>query len=380
MAQPIEHTEVLVVGAGPAGTSTAQRLAEEGVEVLVIERREIVGNPAQCGECIPNWGEVIGAFDHLENDQWLRSAFEFPDRIKLARLDWMRVFSPSMKCWGFELDAFSAHRPQFDGLLAERALSAGAKIRVSCALKKIQSQPKLKREIYVTSNGRYTADYVVDASGSLANVGRLRRGHDSMVRPADQVPTMFAQVQGDLPDTFDVFLGSVAPSGYGWIIPKGDTANVGIGVRAGKLGDVMLKQHLDKFCEKMDFEVLSWGGGWIPMGGPVKQMVDGNVLAVGDAAGLVMPSNGGGISQAMISGKFAADAILAHRNSGTPLDSYEKMVRRSMGRSLRNSLRSKRLGYSFLKGDLMTETILRILGPIGGLKRAMECKRPLWLF
>jgi digeranylgeranylglycerophospholipid reductase len=130
----------------------------------------------------------------------------------------------------------------------------------------------------------------------------------------------------------------------------------------------------------MDFEVLSWGGGWIPMGGPVKQMVDGNVLAVGDAAGLVMPSNGGGISQAMISGKFAADAILAHRNSGTPLDSYEKMVRRSMGRSLRNSLRSKRLGYSFLKGDLMTETILRILGPIGGLKRAMECKRPLWLF
>jgi digeranylgeranylglycerophospholipid reductase len=130
----------------------------------------------------------------------------------------------------------------------------------------------------------------------------------------------------------------------------------------------------------MDFEVLSWGGGWIPMGGPVKRMVDGNVLAVGDAAGLVMPSNGGGISQAMISAKFAADAILAHRADGVGLETYEKMVRRSMGKALRISLRSKRLGNAFLGGDLRTEAMMRILGPIGGLKRAMECKRPLWLF
>ena len=375
----IEHREVLVVGAGPAGTIAAQRLAEEEIDVLAIERREIVGNPAQCGECIPNWGEVITTFRGVEDDPWLRSAFEFPDRIKLHRLDWMRVFSPSMKCWGFELDAFSAHRPQFDGMLAERALGAGAEIRVGTALRKIQKQPKLNREVYITDNGYYTADYVIDASGSLAQVGRLRRGKDPKVRPADQVPTVYAQVEGDLPETFDVFLGTIAPNGYAWVIPKGDTANVGLGVRAGTLGDTMLKQHLEEFCDKLDFEILSFGGGWIPMGGPVKRMVDGNVLATGDAAGLVMPSNGGGISQAMISAKFAADAIIGHRNHGQPLEKYEKLVRQSMGRALRNSLRSKRLGYTFLKGDFMTEAIMRVLGPIGGLKRAMECRRPLWI-
>ena len=369
-----------MVGAGPAGTIAAQRLAEEGIDVLAIERREIVGNPAQCGECIPNWGEVIATFGGVEDDPWLRSAFEFPDRIKLHRLDWMRVFSPSMKCWGFELDAFSAHRPQFDGMLAERALRAGAEIRVGTALRKIQKQPKLGREVYITNNGNYTADYVIDASGSLAQVGRLRRGKDPKVRPADQVPTVYAQVEGDLPETFDVFLGTIAPNGYAWIIPKGDTANVGLGVRAGTLGDKMLKQHLQEFCAKLDFEILSWGGGWIPMGGPVKRMVDGNVLATGDAAGLVMPSNGGGISQAMISAKFAADAIIGNLNHGSPLEKYEKSVKQSMGRALRNSLRSKRLGYAFLKGDFMTESIMRVLGPIGGLKRAMECRRPLWLF
>jgi len=50
-----------------------------------------------------------------------------------------------------------------------------------------------------------------------------------------------------------------------------------------------------------------------------------------------------------------------------------------MGRALKNSLRSKNMGYAFLRGDIMTEIVLRCLGPIGGIKRAMECDRPLWV-
>jgi len=92
-----------------------------------------------------------------------------------------------------------------------------------------------------------------------------------------------------------------------------------------------------------------------------------------------MPSNGGGISQAIISGCFAAETILSHLENGTPLSDYEDRVRASMGPALKNSLRSKNMGYAFLRGDLMTEAILRILGPIGGIKRAMECDKPLWI-
>ena len=112
----------------------------------------------------------------------------------------------------------------------------------------------------------------------------------------------------------------------------------------------------------------------------MKTMVDGTTLAVGDAAGLVMPSNGGGISQAIISGCFAAEAIVSHMEDGTPLSSYETRVRASMGPALKNSLRSKNMGYAFMRGDVLTELILRCLGPIGGIKRAMECDRPLWVF
>ena len=61
----------------------------------MLERRSIVGNPAQCGECIPNWGEVIGTFHHLEDHEWLKTYFDFPERLRLHRLDNMRVFLPS---------------------------------------------------------------------------------------------------------------------------------------------------------------------------------------------------------------------------------------------------------------------------------------------
>jgi|TARA_B110000467_G_scaffold162261_1_gene185094 digeranylgeranylglycerophospholipid reductase len=376
----VKHRQVIVIGAGPAGAACAQRLAEEGVDVLMIERRSIIGNPAQCGECIPNWGEVVGTFSNLDSHDWLYDYFQFPDRVKLHNLDNMRVFLPSGKAFHFELDAFAGHRLHFDGYLCDKALHAGAEVQMDEALTRIQHQSKLKRDVLVTTKGRYTFDYLIDASGSLAHVGRLRHGEDEDYRPKDQVPTMYAQVQGNVPETFDVFLGSVAPSGYAWIIPKGpDTANVGLGVRAGYLKG-NLKEHLQAFCDELGFEVLSWGGGWIPMGGPVKTMVDGTTLAIGDAAGLVMPSNGGGISQAIISGCFAAEAILDNLSKGTPLTAYEDRLRASMGRALKNSLRTKNFGYAFFKGDLITEGILRVLGPIGGIKRAMECDKPVWLF
>lgn len=376
----VKHRQVIVIGAGPAGAACAQRLAEDGIDVLMIERRSIVGNPAQCGECIPNWGEVVGTFSNLDDHQWLYDYFQFPDRLKLHNLDNMRVFLPSGKAFHFELDAFAGHRLHFDGYLCDKALHAGAEIKMDEALTRIQHQSKLDRDVLVTSKGRYTFDYLIDASGSLAHVGRLRHGDDERYRPKDQVPTMYAQVQGNVPETFDVFLGSVAPSGYAWIIPKGpNTANVGLGVRAGYLKG-NLKEHLQDFCDELGLEVLSWGGGWIPMGGPVKTMVDGTTLAVGDAAGLVMPSNGGGISQAIISGCFAAEAILDNLNEGTPLHAYEERLRASLGRALKNSLRTKNFGYAFFKGDLITESILRVLGPIGGIKRAMECDKPVWLF
>ena len=180
----VQHRQVIVIGAGPAGSACAQRLAEEGIDVLIIERREIVGNPAQCGECIPNWGEVVGTFSHLDDHQWLKDYFEFPDRLRLHHLDNMRVFLPSGKAYHFDLDAFAGHRLHFDGFLCDKAIQAGAEIRTGEAMTRIQHQSKLDRDVLVTTNSRYSFDYLIDASGSLAHVGRLRHGDDERSRQA----------------------------------------------------------------------------------------------------------------------------------------------------------------------------------------------------
>lgn len=374
-SKEIEHHQALVVGAGPGGSAAAQRLAEEGIDAVVLEKRQVVGNPAQCGECVPEWTEVVGTFPKVKQDPWLEEYFEFPERVKLHSLDWMRIFAPSGKSWGFELDAFSAHRLQFDGMLADRAVDAGADIRTDTALTNIVTGRKDGRDLYVTNGGRYTADVVIDASGSLAHVARLRGGFQG----GDQVPTIFAQASGDMPDSFDIFLGAIAPKGYAWIIPKGKKfANIGLGVKAGAL-DGSMKGHLQRFCDELDFTLHSWGGGWIPMGGPVKRLVNDNVLAVGDAGSLVMASNGGGIAQAMMSGYYAAEATISHLKEGRPLQSYHQRVMDVMRKPLKISLRTKRLAYLFLKRNWTTELAMRSLGPIGGIKRAVECHRPAWV-
>ena len=371
----IEHRSVLIIGAGPAGSAAAQRLAEDGIDVLVIEKRQIIGNPAQCGECVPEWGEVIGAFPKAASEEWLRDYFIFPERIKLHPLKWMRIYSPSGKAWEMPLDAFAAHRLQFDGLLADRAMNAGAEIRVNTALTNIITNRKDGKDLYVSNNGKITADVIIDASGSLAHVARLRGGHQG----EDQVPTIYAQVSGEIPESFDIFLGAIAPMGYAWIIPKGEGfANVGIGVKAGAMKGV-LKEHLKKLCDELNLTIHSWGGGWIPMGGPVKNLVKDNVLAVGDAGGLVMPSNGGGISQAIMSGFYAGETIIQHFNNAMELQNYHHRTMNVMKKSLKTSLRTKKIAYLILRWNWSAELAMRFLGPIGGIRRAVECKKSIWI-
>lgn len=367
-----EHRQVLVVGGGPGGSTVANRLAEEGLDVLVIERRQTVGNPAQCGECLPAWGEMSDAFPLIKQDPWLEDYWQFPSHIIGQYLEWMRVFSPSMKEYGFELDCYGAHRLQLDGYLADQAESKGAEFQTGTELRKIQNQTKLNREVYRTNNGSFTADYVIDATGSLAHVARLRGKGE---RPSVQLPTIYAQVSGHDSDSFDIFMGNVAPRGYAWIIPKGEIANVGVGVHYNNL-DIPLKQRLDTFCEGLGLTIHSYGGGWIPLGGKVKSAVDGNVLSVGDAAGLVMPSNGGGVGQAMVSGKFAADAIISNLNNDIPLTDYNKILTKTMAKQLKISRRSKNLFWTFCRNDFTTELAMRILGT-NGLRRAVDCRRPL---
>jgi digeranylgeranylglycerophospholipid reductase len=115
------------------------------------------------------------------------------------------------------------------------------------------------------------------------------------------------------------------------------------------------------------------------MGGAVKNLVKDNVLAVGDAGGLVMPSNGGGISQAIMSGFYAGEAVIQHFNNGMELQNYHRRTMNVMKKSLKASLRTKKIAYLILRWNWSAELAMRFLGPIGGIRRAVECKKSLWI-
>ena len=115
------------------------------------------------------------------------------------------------------------------------------------------------------------------------------------------------------------------------------------------------------------------------MSGTVKKFVKGNYMIVGDAAGMVLPSNGAGITIAMIGGRIAGQVICEHLKDGVPLNEYEKRWKKQMGKVMRNSKVSFRLGsimfrfQDFMLNMLYNRLTKRIIW------REVNCSRMLWI-
>src|SRR2546427_514004 len=116
-------------------------------------------------------------------------------------------------------------------------------------------------------------------------------------------PAMSATAEGDFSDATDMFFGNLAPGGYAWIIPKAGCANVGLGTWERFRGN--LRDLFNKFVAARGLQPGKATGGFVPVLGPPSRTVKENVMLVGDAAGMVMATNGGGNNVAMIAGRYA---------------------------------------------------------------------------
>jgi digeranylgeranylglycerophospholipid reductase len=170
-----------------------------------------------------------------------------------------------------------------------------------------------------------------------------------------------------------MFFGNVAPGGYAWVIPKKGSANVGLGAQSKFTGE-NVRALFDRFLEQNGFKGRETTGGHVPMSGPLENTVKGRVLLVGDAAGHVMASNGGGIPTAMICGKIAGNAIADHVRKGTALERYDELWRAAIGRELRNSLTTRKLGDWVFRRSFWLNFAIRCLGR-RGLSRAIRCQK-----
>ena len=163
-----------------------------------------------------------------------------------------------------------------------------------------------------------------------------------------------------------------SPGGYGWIIPKGHgRANVGIGIREPYVRrDWQIRDLLTGFIEKNAVASKRLAGGnkasmigdSLPVDGPLSRTYSDRVMAVGDAAGMVMPTNGGGIQTALITGDLAAEAAVNYFEHQTPLSNYEASWREQIGLEMENSKLMRQASDRVMAHGFLFDLMLRMMG------------------
>ena len=285
---------MVVVGAGPAGSVAGALLAREGFRVAIVERCKLPRSKPCGGGLTLKSGRLL--------EELGLSLSELPIERYIDRVvvrGWDRSVEISYSPWIIA----TVERSRFDYELASWAESEGAALIDGTSVTGVASEGDLLR---VTTNcsEAYEAAWVVGADGGNSVVGKstgLRRGYsrEELILATESKPPAkwnYALFQMD----------AVPVGGYGWLFPLSDRVNVGVGGVLSHISDLlgMLARHI----RSLDLREGPIECGFIPIGGK-RELFKGNVLLVGDAAGLGDPLTGEGIYQAIFSGRAAARAI-----------------------------------------------------------------------
>lgn len=354
--------DVLVVGSGPAGSTTALYAARKGANVMMIERRPEVGVPVRCGEFMPSLEEIGLMFPNLTDADPL---FDIPPTLRCRETEGIMLVDPKERQTLLDLKGYTVDRDRFDQYLARLATDSGAQLVKSCQFQRIEGG------VAKTTQGDIEYKVIVGADGPGSRVAQSL----GLKRNQNPYPAVTAQVKGDFDPYLYMFFGDIAPGAYSWIIPKDGRANVGVGF-SPKFANGKVSEYFDKFAEKRGFlEHSKVEGKYVPSEGPIDRTVSGNGMVVGDAAGQVISVNGGGIPLAMIAGRICGNVAGDSIAGKAVLQDYETQWRHVMEKPLKTAAFNKKLADTFaFRSESTTQLCMKILGArrMGNLIR---CKR-----
>jgi geranylgeranyl reductase family protein len=291
----VKRYDAVVIGGGPAGSTTAYRLAQEGASVLLADKASFPRDKP-CGG-----GMTLRAVRQCPVDptpvveEWVDTVeLRFRYRASVVRTARQPI-------------VWMTQRRRLDAFLLDAAREQGVEVREGV---RVAIEPN--NTVVLGSGERVSAETIVGADGAngiSAKALGLGEGivHGVAYEGNVKYPTLSRErYAGRL-----VLELADIPGGYAWVFPKGDHANVGVG--GWQSEGPRLREHLRRACAEhgLDFDALEeLRGHRLPLKGSGTQIAGERSLLVGDAAGLVDPVSGDGMYECFVSSRLAADAVL----------------------------------------------------------------------
>jgi geranylgeranyl reductase family protein len=372
--------DVVVIGGGPAGLVAARKTSSLGLRTIVLEKESQIGVPLSCGEFLPSPETMLKLLPKVDSE--LQFLFDIPQQHIDQKIEKIRVVLEGGGTWEFPFDSFSINRSSWEQQLAKDCETNGVEFLFQSPAKgfsnsgvKVQQGDSIRGRVYIAADGPSSkmarwANLSVDLSPSNLS---------------SSFGYQYQEVDYGEP-VVDMYFGPhVAPGGYAWIIPKGEgVANVGVGIRNPFVMEgYSLRRSFDSFIKnplaskklaraKSKFQI----SGLIPVGGPLPKTYSDNLMVVGDAAGMVMASNGGGIPTGIVTGWLAGKTAADHLEHDSPLVLYETRWKSQIGKVLNTALTIRKMLDRFMNKPKLMKRLMTIAGSrrIGEM---IQCRIPL---
>ncbi|MDI9395695.1 MAG: geranylgeranyl reductase family protein [Euryarchaeota archaeon] len=375
---PKASYDVIVVGAGPAGSTAALYAARNGASVLLLDKKREIGNPIQCAGFLPDASEVGALMPDAILPETLNN---YPDSCVLRHIKTQRIIPPNCNAKEFAVKGAVLDRRRYDQFLAGQAAEAGAELMVKTRVTKIQGTTLEISGIFGKQTIKTKA--LIGADGPNSPVAKAK---GLTMKPELKETSVAIEYQVRMvdidQDALEMYFGKdYVPGGYAWIFPEGEgRANIGIGIRSGMAEKgVSAKDYLQRFMHEHPLAapklknavIMNIIAGIIPVNGAPAKTASEDSLIVGDAAGHIIATNGGGIPPAMIAGKIAGETAAEFAAGKCRLEEYDRRWRAQFGPALETSVQARQIMDGIMKSDALMNAAFKFISP--EQMKVMQC-------